>query len=61
MWQDLLTALALLLVLEGVLPFINPAGLRRSLQMISQLEDSMLRFIGLSVMILGCILLYVVR
>lgn len=61
MWQDLLTALALILVIEGVLPFINPAGLRRSLLMISQLDDSMLRFIGLSAMILGCILLYVVR
>jgi hypothetical protein len=61
MWQDLLTAIALLLVVEGVLPFLNPAGLRRSLLMISQLDDSTLRFIGLSAMLLGCILLYVVR
>jgi hypothetical protein len=61
MWQDLLTAIALLLVVEGMLPFLNPAGLRRSLLMISQLDDSTLRFIGLSVMLLGCILLYVVR
>lgn len=61
MWQDLLTAVALLLVLEGMLPFLNPAGLRRSLLMISQLDDSTLRFIGLSAMLLGCILLYVVR
>lgn len=61
MWQDLLTAIALLLVVEGMLPFLNPAGLRRSLIMISQLDDSTLRFIGLSAMLLGCILLYVVR
>jgi hypothetical protein len=61
MWQDLLTAIALLLVVEGMLPFLNPAGLRRSLLMISQLDDSTLRFIGLSAMLLGCILLYVVR
>lgn len=61
MWQDLLTAIALLLVVEGMLPFLNPAGLRRSLLMISQLDDSTLRFIGLSAMLLGCILLYLVR
>jgi uncharacterized protein YjeT (DUF2065 family) len=61
MWQDLLTAIALLLVVEGMLPFLNPAGLRRSLLMISQLDDSTLRFIGLSAMLLGCILLYAVR
>lgn len=61
MWQDLLTAIALLLVVEGMLPFLNPAGLRRSLLMISQLDDSTLRFIGLSAMLLGCILLYIVR
>jgi uncharacterized protein YjeT (DUF2065 family) len=48
-------------VVEGMLPFLNPAGLRRSLLMISQLDDSTLRFIGLSAMLLGCILLYAVR
>ena len=61
MWQDLLSALALLLVIEGVLPFLNPAGLRRALLMASQLDDTTLRFIGLSAMILGCLLLYTVR
>lgn len=61
MWQDLLTALALLLVIEGVLPFLNPAGLRRTLLMVSQLDDSTLRFVGLSAMLLGCLLLYAVR
>jgi uncharacterized protein YjeT (DUF2065 family) len=61
MWQDLLSALALLLVIEGVLPFLNPAGLRRTLLMVSQLDDSTLRFVGLSAMLLGCLLLYAVR
>ncbi|HWQ93937.1 MAG TPA: DUF2065 family protein, partial [Gammaproteobacteria bacterium] len=31
MWDELLTAVALILVVEGVLPFLNPAGFRRSL------------------------------
>ncbi len=61
MWQDLLAALALVLVIEGVLPFLNPAGFRRMLMMVSQVDDSTLRFAGLSAMIVGCLLLYVVR
>ena len=61
MWQDLLAALALVLIIEGVLPFLNPTGFRRTMEMISQLEDSTLRFVGLTAMIAGCLLLYVVR
>ncbi len=61
MWHDLLVALALVLVIEGVLPFLNPGGFRRTLLMASQLDDSTLRFIGLSAMLLGCLLLYAVR
>jgi len=61
MWQDLLAALALVLIIEGMLPFLNPAGFRRTMQLISQLEDSNLRFVGLTAMIVGCLLLYAVR
>ena len=39
MWDELLTAVALILVLEGVLPFLNPAGFRRSLVLISQMDN----------------------
>jgi uncharacterized protein len=61
MWKELWVALALLFIIEGVLPFINPAGLRRTLIVISQLSDEQLRWIGLSSMVLGVILLYVVN
>jgi uncharacterized protein YjeT (DUF2065 family) len=61
MWQDLLVALALVLIIEGVLPFLNPAGFRRTMLMVSRLDDSALRFAGLTAMVLGCVLLYVVR
>ena len=61
MWQDLLAALALVLVIEGLLPFINPASFRRALLIVSQLDDSYLRFAGLTAMIVGCLLLYAVR
>ncbi|MFT5176041.1 MAG: hypothetical protein ACI8W7_004235 [Gammaproteobacteria bacterium] len=61
MWQDVLVALALVMIIEGMLPFLNPPRFRRTMQMIAQLEDSTLRFGGLTAMILGCLLLYAVH
>ena len=60
-WHDLGAALALFLVLEGILPFLNPQGVRRLLAMLSTLNDTQLRFSGLSSMILGLLLLYLVK
>ena len=61
MWQDLLVAISLVLVIEGVMPFLNPEGMRRTLLMISQLSDNTLRFAGLTSMVLGCLLLYAIH
>jgi hypothetical protein len=60
-WHDLGVALALLLVLEGVFPFLSPAGLRRTLAALSELNDNQLRFAGLSSMLLGLLLLYFIN
>ena len=61
MVHDLLVAVALLLVIEGLLPFVNPQGMRRALLMLSQLNDQTLRFAGLTSMVIGCLLLYAVN
>ncbi len=61
MWQDLGVALALFLIIEGIVPFINPAGLRAALQAINQLSDQQLRFAGFTSMLLGLLLLYIVH
>ncbi len=61
MWSDLLAAIALVLVIEGIIPFINPSSLRRALIMIAQMNDNTLRFTGLTSMILGILLLNLVR
>ena len=61
MWNELLTAVALILVLEGVLPFLNPAGFRRSLVLISQMDNLTLRIGALISMALGVALLYVLN
>ncbi len=61
MFDDLLAALALLLVVEGILPFLNPGALRRTLQGIGQMDDRSLRMMGLVSMLCGVALLYLVR
>jgi uncharacterized protein YjeT (DUF2065 family) len=60
-WSDLLAAIALLMVIEGMVPFLNPQSLRKMLETVSQLDDRTLRIIGLFSMIVGVILLTIVR
>lgn len=57
MVDRLIDALALLLVLEGLMPFLNPAGWRRFVERLGQLSDGQIRFFGLSVMVAGALLL----
>jgi len=61
MWHDLWIALALLLIVEGVFPFLSPDGLRKMLVAIHQLSDSQLRFAGLTSMLFGVVLLYIIN
>ncbi|MBF8269615.1 MAG: hypothetical protein HW386_1324 [Gammaproteobacteria bacterium] len=61
MWTDLLSAIALVFILEGVIPFINPDALRKMYLMATQLNNQTLRFIGLSSMLAGLVMLYLVR
>ncbi len=49
----LLGALALMLVIEGVLPFLSPAMWRKMFERAAQLSDGQIRFLGLSSMIAG--------
>jgi uncharacterized protein YjeT (DUF2065 family) len=60
-WSDLAAAFALYLVLEGLLPFLNPGGAKRTLALLSQMDERALRRIGLGSMIAGCVVLFLVR
>lgn len=60
-WADLLAALALVLVIEGIMPFLSPASMRRMMASVSQLGDRTLRISGLVSMLAGLFLLYIVR
>ena len=55
--DDFLRALALVMVMEGLMPFLSPARLRLSLLRIASLEDKTLRHLGLAALIGGVLLL----
>jgi len=60
-WNELLSALALVLVLEGIMPFLSPKGWRETMQQASRLDDKTLRIIGFGSMLAGAALLYLMR
>ena len=57
MGTTFLMALALMLILEGVLPFLSPNLWRETFRRITQMSDGQIRFVGLSSMIVGLALL----
>ena len=61
MGTTFLLALALMLILEGVLPFLAPNLWRDTFRRITQMSDGQIRFVGLSSMIVGLLLLLWVR
>ena len=61
MQQELITAVALVLVIEGMLPFLSPNLLRRMMFQVVQQNNRTLRLTGLVTMLAGVILLYLVR
>lgn len=58
MTDSLLAAVALMLVIEGLLPFLLPAAWRDTFRRLIELSDGQLRFIGLASMLAGLALLY---
>jgi uncharacterized protein YjeT (DUF2065 family) len=61
MGKLVLMAFALMLVLEGILPFVVPHLWRDMFRRIIAMTDGQIRFFGLSSMLLGLILLYFAR
>lgn len=61
MADNLLTAFALLLVIEGLLPFLLPAAWRETFRRLIELSDGQLRFIGLGSLLAGLALLYIAQ
>ena len=59
MGKYLLTALALMLIIEGVLPFLAPGLWRETFRRLTEMSDGQVRFIGLTSMLAGLLLLLV--
>jgi uncharacterized protein YjeT (DUF2065 family) len=51
--NELLTAFALVMVIEGLMPFISPARWREVFSRILAMSDGQIRFIGLISILLG--------
>ncbi|MEK9941173.1 MAG: DUF2065 domain-containing protein [Arenicellales bacterium] len=60
-WQDLFAALALVLIIEGIIPFVSPARYRRLADALKVLGDRQLRIAGLATVVIGLALLTIVR
>jgi uncharacterized protein YjeT (DUF2065 family) len=54
-------ALGLLLVIEGLFPFVSPTAWRRMFQQLLQLKDGQVRFFGLCSIVSGLILIWLLN
>lgn len=61
MIDTLLMAFGLMLVIEGLLPFLSPARWRDTFRRLIAFSDGQIRFVGLTSMLIGIILLAVFR
>lgn len=61
MWVELATAFCLMLVIEGIMPFIAPSRWRTMAQLLAQVDDRTMRMMGFMSMLIGAILLFLVR
>jgi uncharacterized protein YjeT (DUF2065 family) len=59
--DHLITALALMLVVEGLLPFLAPGAWREAFRRLIAMNDGQLRFIGITSMLAGVLLLLLIR
>jgi hypothetical protein len=57
-WQDLAAAFGLMLVIEGIGPFLSPASMRQVFEQASRLDERTLRYVGLGSMLVGLVFLY---
>ncbi|CAA6814917.1 MAG: Unknown protein [uncultured Thiotrichaceae bacterium] len=57
-WNDLLNALALVLIIEGIMPFASPGTVKQTYRKITELSEETLRMIGLGSMVVGLLVLF---
>lgn len=60
-WITFLDAIALVFIIEGILPFIKPEAFRKYLETMQKQSDNFIRVMGFVSMVFGLIVLYLVR
>lgn len=60
-WHVFAVAIALVFIIEGMLPFISPDRWRKLLTMADQMDDRVIRNVGLGSMLFGVFVLYLVH
>ena len=60
-WQVFPVAIALVFILEGMLPFVSPDRWLTMLRMAEQMDERSIRMVGLGCMLFGLVLLYIVH
>lgn len=61
MWESLLKAVCLLLIIEGIIPFLYPSKWRSLVDKLASIDDRQLRIMGLVSMLIGVALLYLIN
>tara|TARA_B110000444_G_scaffold243736_1_gene262486 strand:+ start:1076 stop:1261 length:186 start_codon:yes stop_codon:yes gene_type:complete len=61
MWHELAIAFCLMLIVEGMIPFISPSRWRKMLLVLDQIDDNTMRMIGLGSMLTGTVLLLLIN
>jgi uncharacterized protein YjeT (DUF2065 family) len=60
-WTDLTTGIALLLIFEGIMPFIFPGAWRKFISQVNGMSDRQIRIIAIVCLFMGLILLRIAR
>ncbi len=60
-WEALGVGFAFYLMIEGIMPFMNPQGLKRTFIEVLKLSDNALRVVGAISIVLGVALLYAIK
>lgn len=58
MWREIGIAISLMLVIEGIIPFLYPERWRQLVATLAEIDNNTLRLVGLGSMIAGLVLLY---
>jgi len=60
-WHELMVAACLMLVLEGIMPFVAPQRWRKLIEYAARTDDRSMRIMGLACMLVGVVLLYLIN